>query len=1124
MVHYQEENGEPYYHDHSSDKDSDDDSDLKPRRSCSFSEAEGMLGGSGYYESFTMESSPAKPSNGLHHRSRNNSHISDSRKLLDIESEEEGTRRHHHLRSKKQHGQYTTKQNIVFRIFVFGVGLYILLVVRTMYWMYQNKDYSLYLASNDSHAILPTFTQSSSWAQEKHQQIVQRGGDVRIGIEKRRQERLTRSRPPLHNQYTLKDETVQHNWYAMARLQQQQIQRSAQASLGRGPVSEDQLCGALAKQAFVESPDSFSANSAVNSKSVVVITGILNPLGFNLALQLKEKCGVQKVVGIDNMYPNTVDNRLQLQERIQILTTTFPKMSKPVILSFIGLDPLYKKGSSNHHTSQDEFNLMDLKPTHIVHLSSFAQDVYSNAQVDPQWKNTQSPYIDEEVKNDSYLYQIRSSMVSMEQILASILSAAGPDRPQLLYASSSSAAATPNNDEDARHATTKLIDEILADTYYAMSNFPSIGVRFPNALYGPWGHPGSLVHDHIEWAVRNWNATDDTTIQFNNETASVNNEKHSLGMLYIDDAVEAVLAAMQYDAPKPISIDAVSGVTTSVGSIQKALSSFLPRASAGGDFTLDSAALEREDGFLGWKPQTSLRDGMLRTIAWHLDRDAPNGPSVETGDEFLKRNDLNTCAPDDLVCHKGRNYLPCSSECNIKDQCLPSIFDDVRELVQNSTEGCHLVLYTQSLGHNVEDMHLHSEYMDEDDLKEGDILICNLAFVPRESDLVTRVTEKVPFEQLNKFGVMAQPFDDKDTLHQRKLEGLNGRLLYRGWILIWVKDAMKPLSITDQSLMKLSPGKFFAPEVQNALFVEENFSVSPNIEDCLFLVEELKRTAAKERHLKRKFENDGVTKRVVYHLPSEPQRRAVILFAPLRYPNVDDPTVQKYRNGEKKLTIIDATKFMRYESGYDYVSKEPLSIRLQRQFYERVPGYVNREKELRSNFEPFYRYVMRHWVRTRWVVHDMKLEESRLLRCDWYREQAQWGTEIDQLSFAHVMALREVKRRIEHKEPDDHVKTFIEKNPDLRPYTDSYEWHAMETENNMLYREPIQWVAEIPAHIAALQEDHPAEDTEDENENDEDSVPLFIRIMSERTMAASRKRWIKKRKQMKKQRQLEDEQ
>eukprot|EP00980_Cylindrotheca_fusiformis_P021986 scaffold8860_cov150-Cylindrotheca_fusiformis.AAC.1 len=463
MAYYQDLNGDPYYHDHSSDKDSDDECELKPRRSCSFSEAEGMLGSPAYYESFTMDSSVIKPTNGLHRRVRNNINVQDTRKMLDVESEEEGTRRNH-FRTKKYNRNSTT-YNLVLLMFRYVVGLCILLVVRTMYWLYQNKDYSLYLKSDESYEVVHTLSHQASWDQEGSLQIIhERGGDIRIEVEKRRQQRQARSTPPFGEENVLKDPNVRNDWYTVARRNLEPTE--PQKMPGRGPVSTDQLCGSLAKEAFSNSPESFSSKSAVNSKSLVVITGILNPLGFNLALQLKEKCGVQKIVGIDNMYPNTVFNRIQLQERIQLLTTAFPKTSKLVILPFIGLDPLYKKGSSPHKSAQEEFNLMDLKPTHIVHLSSYAQDVYSNAQVEPDWKNTHSPYIDEDGLHDSYMYQLRSSMVSMEQILASILGAAGKDRPQLLYASSAAATAATTN-EDPRHAAAKLIDEILADTYFS---------------------------------------------------------------------------------------------------------------------------------------------------------------------------------------------------------------------------------------------------------------------------------------------------------------------------------------------------------------------------------------------------------------------------------------------------------------------------------------------------------------------------------------------------------------------------------------------------------------------------------------------------------------------------------
>jgi hypothetical protein len=34
-------------------------------------------------------------------------------------------------------------------------------------------------------------------------------------------------------------------------------------------------------------------------------------------------------------------------------------------------------------------------------------------------------------------------------------------------------------------------------------------------------------------------------------------------------------------------------------------------------------------------------------------------------------------------------------------------------------------------------------------------------------------------------------------IHERKVEKLNGRLLYRGWILLWAKDTPEPLQ-TDE--------------------------------------------------------------------------------------------------------------------------------------------------------------------------------------------------------------------------------------------------------------------------------------------------------------------------------------
>jgi hypothetical protein len=928
------------------------------------------------------------------------------------------------------------------------------------------------------------------------------------------------------------------------------------------PATVDQLCGFHAQNASLSHPEFYPARAALNSNSRVLITGILNPVGMSLALYLKEKCGVEQIAGVDAMYPNTVYNRLMLQERIKLLTTNIPKLVKPLFLSFIGLDPRTKSSTTGGGTDsfgQDEMNWMEgFEPTHIVHLASYSMEsMYNDALVDPEWKNTHSPYVLEEAVGndvritDPFLYPIRSSMASMEQLLQSITSVPSEDRPQFIYVketASSSSIIPVSNAKSSSLMTMKKqrstlievlrrMDGLLVDSFHAHHDLkvPSIGLKLPSGVYGPWGHAGSIIHDVLEKvAEAHADASSTAEVRTIRNILPENVSPASrLDLLYVDDAVETLVSAMQYGTDQPLTIHVPPQESTSVASIVSTVQSFLNQSSAA-PATNQNPFLDRllanhgavsvevdssAPSLLLPTKRTPLREGLLQTIAWHLDKISPFGASeVETGDQFLRRHDLETCSSDDLMCHKSFSFLPCNSECNVHEKCLPSVFDPVRELLHNVSDGCDIVLYTQSLGYDVEDMELHAEYMDDKDLEDDDLLVCNFAFVPRESKLVATVSDKVPNDQLSKFGIKPEPRDaSAKAMTERKLDGLNGRLLYRGWILIWIPEGTKPLNPMDQSLLKISPSKFFHPGVKFGLFVEENFSVSPNLEDVLFLVDEMKRRSLPDRTLKKEDKiqtpNGIISKKIKYRIPKEPSRRAAILFAPLRFPNIDDPIIKQYRSGNRKLSIHDATKFMRFEVGYELGEKEPSSLRRQREYYERIPSYINKNTELRSNFEPWYRFVMRHWVRTRWVVHDFDLEESRQLRCDWYQEHVQWGNDLDQLSFANVMATRELKRRVAHREPDDHIKSFIEEHPELHDLTDSYEWHAMETDINKLHREPTYWKSQLPEHVqVAVDSAGKVEETNNEQEDEE--MPLYIRIMSERVMAASRKMWTKARRQI----------
>lgn len=981
-----------------------------------------------------------------------------------------------------------------------------------------------------------------SWYKEQLKQVE----DARSKREDRKNQRRDRTKLPASSK------TIASEWHHVVPFHDRLESRASEHGDNRSAkdnssddsfASTDDLCGISAQKSSLISPESYPSRAALNKDSRVLITGILNPVGFSLALHLQQHCGVQQIMGVDAMYPNTVANRLSIQDRIKLLSSNSEKSSKPVILPFVGLDPKTKVSSSKNREKtkkqllENEMTWMqNFKPTHVVHLASYSMDVYNDALLDPKWRNSHSPYTsddntlsstssDDRQKVKPYFYPLRTGMVSMEQLLQTMTEFPEKERPQFLYATDPLNPHNTFDNHDKLFRTMKHIDELLADIYHSRNNYglPSIGIRLPNSIYGPWGHAGSIIHDILARAVEEHGNS------LKNDTASSidgmmnNGEGDSLDLLFIDDAVDAIISALQYRSEKPTTVIVPAERSTSVEYLSSAVQSLLHGNSTGRLTAINNDKIIAENQkeqflILPKAEKTSLKEGLIKSIAWQMNRLSPFGSapisnkeaeisidtaSVETGDEFLQRHKVETCEPYDISCHKNNDYLPCNSECNIHQNCLPSIFDEVRELTYNISEGCDIAMYTQMLGYNVEDVELHAEYMDDSDLDDDDLLVCNFAFVPRESDLVSLVVGKVPPDSLAKFGIGARSSDrSSKDLRERKLDMLNGRLLYRGWILIWVKDGMRELSAPDASLMKLSPSKFFHPSVQYGLFVEDNFKVSPTLDDVLFLVDEMHR---------KKFLSRTVNKEVKIRIPGEPARRAAILFGPLRYPNIDDPIIEQYKEGNRKLALHHALKFMGYEVGYQIGEKESSSLRRQREFYERIQSIVNKHNELRSTFEPRYRFAIKHWVRSRWVLHDFTLEEARLLRCDWYQEHVQWGNDLDQLSFAKVMGIRDLKHRIAHNELDDDAESFLEEHPELHGLTDSYEWHSIETEVQKLYREPVNWNSQ---NVASTQVKIGANGEQEEEEDSIGDTSLYVRIMSERVMDISRRIWTKRRKKL----------
>ena len=437
--------------------------------------------------------------------------------------------------------------------------------------------------------------------------------------EKRASERLLYTRPPQTAGQIDRE-------YIISSMEEQPRPSHRQVDLT--PARLEDICGSHARNASLAYPNSYLSKDALNSKSRVMITGILNPIGFHLALALKERCGVQIMTGIDPMFPNTVAHRLELQKRIELLTTNIPKLVQPIVLPLVGLDPRLNKNQKNEPSllpTTGELSLLNFRPTHIVHLASYSPDEYMDP-AHPEYWNLQSPYVTED--RSPPLYRIRSSLASMEQVLASIVSADDDEdtqRPHLTYASSS-------HHPDPVHLHLKLADELLADTYSSLHGAYSVGMRLPNAVYGPWGRPGTPMYQMADAAVASWNRTIDST-QLLTSAGLENAADRVEDLLYVSgtyycvekpiwatscvltdflvhiilDAVDAIIAAMQFrsESQAPVIFEATAESQVRLSSAATAVVKFMR---PGSDSSLSSvppaenAMMQRTRTFLKWKP------------------------------------------------------------------------------------------------------------------------------------------------------------------------------------------------------------------------------------------------------------------------------------------------------------------------------------------------------------------------------------------------------------------------------------------------------------------------------------------------------------------------------------------
>lgn len=347
-------------------------------------------------------------------------------------------------------------------------------------------------------------------------------------------------------------------------------------------------------------------NIDLENKSILV-TGIAGFIGSNLAKSLLNQVNSVHIIGIDNMnlYYDVSIKKYRLEEIYQ-LSETKPESKVDFIEGNIADKILIEKIFTE--------NKIDI----VVNLAAQAGVRYSITNP------------------DAY---IESNIIGFYNILE-----ACHNHPveHLVYASSSSVYGTntkiPYSTDDkvdnpvSLYAATKKSNELMAHAYSKLYNIPSTGLRF-FTVYGPAGRPDMAYFGFTNKLIKR-------------ETIEIFNYGDcKRDFTYVDDIVEGVIRVMQCAPEKVTGEDGLPIApyrVYNIGNNQpenllefvQILQEELIRAGVlpedydfeahkklvpmqAGDVPItyaDVSALERDFGF---KPQTSLREGLRKFAEWY---------------------------------------------------------------------------------------------------------------------------------------------------------------------------------------------------------------------------------------------------------------------------------------------------------------------------------------------------------------------------------------------------------------------------------------------------------------------------------------------------------------------------
>jgi UDP-glucose 4-epimerase len=151
---------------------------------------------------------------------------------------------------------------------------------------------------------------------------------------------------------------------------------------------------------------------------------------------------------------------------------------------------------------------------------------------------------------------------------------------------------------------------LVLETYARMYGIETVVLRLFTP-YGPWEHPRRLTPHVILSALKG-------------KAIRLNGGAQQRDFLYISDAVEAMRLAAAKPLPRPAVLNICSGQGTAVREMAELIVRLVGREvpiGGGGATRPDEILRSSGDGsaaaeHLGWRPATSLEEGLQKTIAW----------------------------------------------------------------------------------------------------------------------------------------------------------------------------------------------------------------------------------------------------------------------------------------------------------------------------------------------------------------------------------------------------------------------------------------------------------------------------------------------------------------------------